>query len=115
MIHLINHSQEVHIPAATQPVHHEKVVPALTCEREECVYVVHRDDSMPLWFVLSRIKLHLLQHVPHVRQEPQQVPGTQQPEYRHEQVVVEDHAANQDQVLLLSCLLYTSPSPRDGW
>ena len=93
MIHLINHSQEVHIPAATQPVHHEKVVPALTCEREECVYVVHRDDNMPLWFVLSRIKLHLLQHVPHVRQEPQQVPGTQQPEYRHEHVVVEDHAA----------------------
>ena len=32
----------------------------------------------------------------------QQVPGTQQPEYRHEQVVVEDHAASQDQVALLS-------------
>ena len=30
----------------------------------------------------------------------QQVPGTQQPEYHHEQVVVEDHAASQDQVLL---------------
>ena len=32
----------------------------------------------------------------------QQVPGTQQPEYRHEQLVVEDHAASQDKVGLLS-------------
>ena len=30
----------------------------------------------------------------------QQVPGTQQPEYRHSEVVVQDHAASQDQVLL---------------
>merc|ERR1712030_259828 len=30
----------------------------------------------------------------------QQVPGTQQPEDHHKQVVVEDHAASQDQVLL---------------
>ena len=34
--------------------------------------------------------------------DTQQVPGMQQPEYRHEQVVVEDHAASQDQVVLLS-------------
>ena len=30
----------------------------------------------------------------------QQVPDTQQPEHRHAEVVVEDHAASQDQVLL---------------
>merc|ERR1711888_470548 len=35
----------------------------------------------------------------HAAQPIQQVPGTQQPEYRHEQVVVEDHAVSQDQVL----------------
>ena len=103
MKHLINHSQDVHIPAAvTQPVQRAQGVPALPCELEECVYVIHRDEDMPMWFVWSRLGLHHLQHVPHVRQEPQQVPGTQQPEYRHEQVVVEDHAESQDQVLLLS-------------
>ena len=97
MKHLINHSQDVHIPAAvTQPVQRAQGVPALPCELEECVYVIDRDEEMPMWFVWSRLGLHHLQHVPHVRQEPQQVPGTQQPEYRHEQVVVEDHAGSQD-------------------
>ena len=36
----------------------------------------------------------------HAAHPIQQVPGTQQPEHRHAEVVVEDHAASQGQVLL---------------
>ena len=38
-----------------QPVQQEKVAPILPCELEGCVYVIHRDGGMPLWFAVERL------------------------------------------------------------
>ena len=44
----------------------------MPCELEGCVYVIHRDGGMPLWFAVERLRQHQLNHVPHVRQPVQQ-------------------------------------------
>merc|ERR1711984_27250 len=64
-----------------QPVHQETVV----------IKPVH---------IVQPIQQEVVPKSVYTAQPIQQVPGTQQPEYRHEQVVVEDHAASKDQVLL---------------
>ena len=59
---------------AEKPVQ-EKVDPPMPCELEGCVYVVHRDGGMPLWFAVLRLQQHQLNHVPHVTQPVQRARG----------------------------------------
>ena len=76
---LVNHSQDVHFNSSALNVCRKQVQLLKLCFTGKVRQPVQQEKVVTKQVDTAQLI--------------QQVPGTQQPEYRHEQVVVEDHAA----------------------